>query len=200
MDQNSQFDNIEDQIRQTLGCVIYTHKAHEKCADELDRKIGWYKKCQIILSSLTASGALVTLLDFCPDCFIFQIVIKLLTLLLSFGTIYVSSFVRYFNISDAAESHRRVAVILIDVREKYISLLVDMVNRSITFDDVMCKRSFFQSILNVIYSLSPRTTSKSYQESCRALQKLEEYTFSDEEIDKFLPPSIRKEAKDKRSD
>ncbi|MEY4012767.1 MAG: hypothetical protein RIT22_1891 [Bacteroidota bacterium] len=42
------------------------------------------------------------------------------------------------------------------------------------------------------YRGAPKTINKAYKIASRALQKNEEFTFSDEEIDKFLPESLRK--------
>ena len=46
--------------------------------------------------------------------------------------------------------------------------------------------------LNKLYKGSPRTINKAYNEASKALKEMEEMTFTDQEIDKFLPESIRK--------
>lgn len=48
-----------------------------------------------------------------------------------------------------------------------------------------------EQLLNV-YKGAPRTISKAYKEACAALKKNEELTFTDGEIDAFLPKELRK--------
>ncbi|MEG0588181.1 MAG: SLATT domain-containing protein [Akkermansia sp.] len=195
MDQDSQINNIEDQIRQSFCCVVYTHKAHEKFADSLDKKHKKNKLLQIIFSSATASGVLLTVLNVFQGYCWFQISIKVATSLLSFGTIFVSSFLKDFNILGESENHKHVATILIEIRDKYISLLVNIRNKSIDLLDIKRERDLIQKSLEIVYTLSPRTNSTAYDEAREALQKNEEYTFSDEEIDRLLPKSLRKKTR-----
>jgi hypothetical protein len=42
------------------------------------------------------------------------------------------------------------------------------------------------------YRGAPKTINKAYKIASKALQENEEFTFSNEEIDKFLPASLRK--------
>ena len=49
-----------------------------------------------------------------------------------------------------------------------------------------------QSRLKRLYKCSPRTISKAYTDATKALNECEEMTFSDEEIDKFLPKELRR--------
>jgi hypothetical protein len=46
-----------------------------------------------------------------------------------------------------------------------------------------------------IYQNAPRTNSQAYGEAQKALKIQEEMTFSDEEIDQFLPTTLRKKTK-----
>ena len=46
--------------------------------------------------------------------------------------------------------------------------------------------------LHEAYSGSPSTTFQAYRKAQEALQKLNDMTFSDEEIDAFLPKELKK--------
>lgn len=59
-------------------------------------------------------------------------------------------------------------------------------------DEIRTQRDELQGKLLEIYSGSPRTIAKAYKEATKALKKLEELTFSDEEIDNILPKALRK--------
>ena len=46
--------------------------------------------------------------------------------------------------------------------------------------------------LHGIYSAAPSTTHKAYREAQKALKQSEDMTFSDKEIDAFLPNELKK--------
>jgi len=48
--------------------------------------------------------------------------------------------------------------------------------------------------LHAVYAAAPSTNSKAYKLAQHALQKNEEMTFSDEEIDAFLPKELKRTA------
>ncbi len=54
------------------------------------------------------------------------------------------------------------------------------------YNETNCNLSF------IIYIGSPRTLGKAYNEASKALKSMEEMTFSDAEIDSFLPKELRK--------
>jgi hypothetical protein len=59
-------------------------------------------------------------------------------------------------------------------------------------EDIRKLRDKLQSELHKLYKGSPRTITKAYEEASTGLKKMEELTFSDDEIDAFLPKSLRK--------
>ena len=59
-------------------------------------------------------------------------------------------------------------------------------------EEIKKRRDDLQEQLYSVYKGSPRTISKAYKEACTALKKNEELTFSDAEIDAFLPSQLRK--------
>ena len=59
MEQNSQAEILENQIRELYGRVVWTHKTQEKCADIIWVRHTRIKVTQIILSALTTTGILV---------------------------------------------------------------------------------------------------------------------------------------------
>ncbi len=81
---------------------------------------------------------------------------------------------------------------LLDIREKHLSLLTDVKAKIISPADIINKREELQDSLSKTYKGSPRTFSKAYAVAQKALQKNEELSFSDEEIDNFLPKPLRK--------
>lgn len=185
MEQNSQHDQkIESQIRECFGRVAYTHKVHEKCADQLTAKASYVKLTQIVLSVITTSGFLYMIFGDSKYVTIFGAVASSVMLIL---TLYY----REFRFEEMAEKHRMAALKLWDVRESYVSLLVDL-NR-LGVEEIIATRDNLQNRQVEIYEQAPRTNSTGYVQAQHSLKNTEELTFSDEEIDVMLPQSIRKE-------
>ncbi|WP_313608826.1 SLATT domain-containing protein [Rhizobium sp.] len=179
------FSPIEDQIRECFGRVVYTHKTHEKMADRCSSTLQRYKLCQIGVSVLTTSGALsVVFLD--------QFWLKLATAFLSIVGLWASGYMKGFDPGGTAQKHRDAAANLWPIRESYLSLLADLRMGGISSEEALKRRDELQKKLAAIYLGAPQTTAKAYADAQRALQKNEDYTFRDEEIDKLVPKSLRK--------
>ena len=78
------------------------------------------------------------------------------------------------------------------IREQYLSLLTDMSGGSTTAEAARSRRDELLEALAAIYPTAPRTTSEAYKLASGGLKENEELTFSDEEIDKFLPGPLRR--------
>lgn len=188
MEQNSphnQLDVLESQLRENYGKIVYSHKTQEKCADLLTTRNNQIKNGQIILSALITTGLLVRV-------FKGEEWALLLSTILSAIQFGLTSFLREYNLGETIQKHATAALELLDVREQYLSLLTDVKAKLITPEEIIIKRQDLQESLSKTYKGSPRTFSKAYSLAQKALQKNEELTFSDEEIDNFLPKPLRK--------
>lgn len=177
---------LEDQIRECFGRVVYTHKTHEKQADRCSELLNRLKLAQIGLTSLTASGAIgVLLLD--------QFWLKVLTALLSLGSLLISGYMKGFDPGAEAQKHRSAAASIWPIRESYLSLLTDLRTGAISEEEARNRRDDLQSKVSQIYKGAPQTGDRAYRRAQDALQNREDLTFSDKEIDHFLPKALRKE-------
>ena len=104
----------------------------------------------------------------------------------------LNTYTKDYDLGEIAQKHTEAGNKLLNIRESYLSLLVTLRNRSTSIDEVIEKRDNLQSSLINAYRGSPRTFSKAYREASEGLQKKEEFTFSDEEIDKLLPHDLRR--------
>ncbi|WP_126247183.1 SLATT domain-containing protein [Chitinophaga rhizosphaerae] len=180
-----QYDILESQIREVYGRVVYAHKTHEKCADLLKTRSDCFKLAEIILSAATTTSILVLVFG---DGKIFQFLAALFSTILLGLTLYSKD----FNLLALAEKHKQAALNILEIREKFLSLLVDI---KVGYKDIPLlqqRRDELNEQLVNTYRGAPKTISKAYNEASIALQKQEEFTFSDEEIDKFLPEQLRK--------
>ncbi len=176
---------LESQIREIYGRVVYTHKTHEKCADVLKTRSDCLKFIEIALSALTTTSILVVLLG---DGVIFQFIAALFSTALLGLTLYSKD----FNLLAIAEKHKQAALDILEIREKLLSLLVDISIGNKEIEQLQQRRDELNEQLVNTYRGAPKTINKAYQIASKALQQNEEFTFSDKEIDKFLPESLRR--------
>ena len=97
-----------------------------------------------------------------------------------------------FNLLALAEKHKQAALDVLEIREELLSLLVDIKIGNKPIEHFQTKRDELNARLVNTYRGAPKTIYKAYQIASKALKENEEFTFSDEEIDKFLPESLRK--------
>jgi hypothetical protein len=176
---------LEAQLRECFGRVIYTHKTHSKMADRCAATLTRFKISQIVLSALTASGAVGLV-------FSSTFALKIATALVSLLTVAISSYMKGFDPGATAQKHRDAAADMWPIRESYLSLLSDLAAGDIDLVKARERRDDLQEKLAAIYRGAPHTTGAAYGEAQEALQKNDEYTFSDDEIDKFLPADLRR--------
>ena len=186
---------LESHLRECFGRVVYSHKAHEKSADLRQRQGTSLKHGQIVLSAL-ATGTIIIVIFGDPSV---SKVSAVITAILSTILLVINTMTKDIDYGKMAEQHKTAASKLWDIRERYLSLLADIRARVVTSDFVRQKRDELQKELGAIYSESPRTTNKGYLEAQKGLKVNEELTFSDEEIDCFLPKPLKKTSNETNS-
>ncbi len=176
---------LESQIREIYGRVVYTHKTHEKCADVLKERSDCLKFAEIFLSAATTTSILVVVFG---EGKAFQFIAALCSTILLGITLYSKD----FNLLAIAEKHKQAALNILEIREKLLSLLVDIRIGNKAIEHLQQTRDELNEELINTYRGAPKTINKAYQIASKALQQNEEFTFSDAEIDKFLPESLRR--------
>lgn len=175
--------DFEDQIRECFGRVVYTHKTHERMADRCAKSLRFFKWAQIILSALTSAGAVGVVMQE-------GVFFEMATAVLSFLTLLIAAYLKNFDPGAVAQKHRDAAAKLWNVRECYQSLLTDLPN--LPGDQAVERRDELQAMLAALYVGAPQTDGKAYQEAQDRLKNMEDMTFSDQEIDRFLPLSLKR--------
>jgi hypothetical protein len=182
---NEEAKIIEGQIRECYGRVIYSHKTHEKCADILLSRLGRIKLGQIVLSALTTGGILSTF--FGSGNIGAGIGVVLSTVLL-----VLNAYTKDYDMGEIAQKHKQAASDLWIIREEFLSLLTDIRIGDVSLDKVRERRDTLTKELHVAYAGSPSTNYQGYKKAQEALQKLEDMTFSNAEIDAFLPQELKR--------
>lgn len=191
MEQNSPADKsaqlviLESQIRECFGRVVYSHKTQEKCADIVLSLHKRLKLLLIIISAIVTTSLLVKL--FGDQDWALMVGVILSTILFGLNT-----YMKDYDLGEISQKHTNAANELWDIRESYLSLLTDLKANQLSINQIINQRDDLQKRLYNIYSGSPRTNFKAYKEASKALKVNEELTFSDNEIDVFLPKELRR--------
>jgi hypothetical protein len=185
---------LEAQIRECFGRVAYAHKTHEKCADHLTTRLAQIKWLQIGLSAVT-TGGLITIILGTPAV---SHAAALVSAIISTILLAINAYTKDSDPGQKAEKHKEVASHLWDVRESYLSLLTDL-RMGCPDADARRRRDELQTNLAKLYEIAPRTDAKSYASAQEGLQRNEELSFTDDELDKLLPPALRSTNSDFRS-
>lgn len=180
---------FESQVRECYGRCAYSHKTQQKMAEGCASRLAHIKLGQIVLSALTTGGAVGVVFDRN------SVVYPYATAVLAVSLLVLNSYVKDIDPGEAAQKHREAASDIWNIREAYLSLLADSRDPTIALADLRQRRDDLQTRLHKIYRIAPHTSSTAYGRAQDALQNKEDLTFSDAEIDAFLPTSLRRTVK-----
>lgn len=176
---------LEGQLRESFGRVVYSHKTHEKTADLLLEKLARIKLSQVVLSAITAGGCVATIFGAGK-------VGASIAALVSTGLLGLNLYTKDRDLGELAQKHRRIGSDLWAIREKYLSLIADLRIGNQPMERLQVRRDRLVDELQTIYRGAPSTNARAYRKAQEGLQQQDEMTFSDEEINAFLPEELRK--------
>lgn len=174
---------VEGQLREMYGRVAYTHKTHEKMADRYVTQYRLVKAIEIVASALGTGSLLVAVFGDSREGTIVGAIMSTILLAL---TLYV----REGDLGERAQKHTVVAAKLWGLRERLLSLLID-IRGSRSLEGAREERDAINAALEEIYKHAPRTTDRAYRAAQKALKHGEELYFSQDELDRLLPQQIR---------
>lgn len=176
---------LESQLRECYGRVVYSHKTHEKCADILLERQGHIKLAQIIISAIVTGGIVSTFFDAGKAG-------AAISAVLSTALLALNAYTKDYDLGEIAQKHRQAGAELWIVREKYLSLLTDIRSGDVSLEAIRARRDALLDELHAVYVGAPSTNFNAYSRAQQSLKKLEDMTFSDEEIDAFLPIELKR--------
>lgn len=176
---------LEGQLRECFGRVVYTHKTHEKAADILLTRLSRIKLWQIILSALTTGGFIAAISGAVN-------VGALIGVVVSTALLVLNAYTKDYNLGELSQKHRQAGADLWIIREKYLSLITDLRMGERPIEELQKGRDKLLEDLHTVYSGAPSTTGPAYKKAQEALKHHEDMTFSDAEIDAFLPKVLKK--------
>jgi hypothetical protein len=177
-------------IRQSFASAVFTHKVQEVAAENREKNVFVIKAVNIILVSIvlilliiqTAKPEVLLLSYIGAGITVAEVIFLIIQLTFSFEQRVVM--------------HKNSALKYMGLRDVYRSLIADVMSGSVSSDQIISRRDLLQREYQIISDLAPQTGSKEYKEAQKRLNKRgevqgEEFTWSDDEIDWFLPENLR---------
>lgn len=183
MDDKKYRDKLRNQIKEACGKVIYTYTAHHKLADRLEKENKFVKIAQIILTAFSSCGFFASIITN-------KVMLTWIGGISAVLSLCLNLYTKEYKIQNEVSQHRNAANALWDIREGYFSLLVDF--EVLEDSEIRKKRDVLCKKVSEVNNNYPATDKKSYKTAQKALQKEEEQTFKEKEVDAILPNGIEK--------
>jgi len=174
-------------VRHNFANATFAHKVHEMAAERKEHRSIWYKWANI--------GVVLIVLGI----FAFQPsnaspVWNYIGAGVSAGEILLLIVSLTFNHEPEITSHKNTALKYMNLRDRYRSLIADMLRGGVSETVAAQKRDDLLHEYQVISDLALATIVKDYDKAMRALQLKPDgqNTWSDKQIDSLLPVALRK--------
>lgn len=177
-------------VRQSFANAVFSHKVQEVAAENAS---GWASRVKNANILVTSAAFVMLLLQVGNPT---NLIFTYIGTGIAAGEILFLIVQLTFNFEQITVSHKNSALKYMQLRDKYRSLIVDIMNEHCTQDAVIARRDSLQAEYQVISDLAPQTGPKEYVETQKRLNTAgtpgrEQFTWSDAEIDQYLPETIR---------
>jgi hypothetical protein len=176
---------LVDHLRLTFGHVIYTHRAHTELAARCARRSRF-------LQGAEGLGLLVTVIGSMALLTTGELAYSIVTAIAASVAVLALTTRMLLDLDTAANAHRTCGARLWHIREQYRALLADLQDGHFTLDDARERRDALMKTLQGIYERAPAADRAAYEAARRAIPADHEAVLSDEEVDRFLPPTLQK--------
>jgi hypothetical protein len=179
---------LVDHLRLTFGHIIYTHRAHSRLAMRYARWNRWSQAAEagFMLIAAISSIALIS----AP-----QVPLAIVTAVAACGAIVTLLLRLVLDFDKRAAAHRTCSAQLWHLREEYRALLTDLKDGGVAIDQARERRDAVMHALHAVYEHAPPADRRTYEAARKALPTVHEDGLTDEEVDRFLPSSLKKSGK-----
>ncbi len=176
-------------VRQMFAQSAFTHKVQEVAAEFKERQGSRYKLIDIIIA-----GSVLILLAL-QAAHLDMPIFSYIGIGVTVGEIIFRIVQAVFDVEKQAMLHKNSALKFMALRDKYLLLITDIMSEKIAHHEIVLQRNVLQQEYQAICDLAPQTSSKEYSEAQKRLNGAvvegEEFTWSDAEIDRFLPSELK---------
>jgi hypothetical protein len=188
MSMSDALEALENVVRNSFAGVVWTHKIHEKQADIYVNRYKWLEITRIVTASLTSAGVVSSI-------FFDPIWVKLISAIISFISALISMLFKSFCIQDSCVNHKKAALELLVIRDKYQHLLLSIRTAHKPYVELDNEYLVLENEKHSTYMNLPITTDKAVKLAKTVLQVSKDNEFTDEEIDSYLPQVLHKNGK-----
>ena len=184
MNRESEREYVLATARELYGRAVYSHKTHEKERELWSIRAQRMNWVNIMLIALTTFFAIIA-------ASLRPVWSMITTAVLSAITTAFVVWQTSFDPVGKENAHRTAAKELLWIREQLLLLIERCHIQNGELDGLQNRLESTTRELTGLYKFAPDTSPQSYAKARDALQS-GEFTFSDEEIDAFLPVQLRK--------
>lgn len=178
---------------------VFMNSIHYKAHNRLQKRQDLYRIFTLCISGATLIVLILKNVAFEMDCKP-QLAISFLKVLSYVGLILTAASLLFtmFHKEDISElkiNHRLAAENYKELRDSYLLLIEEIASNAINEQELRKKSQKYQERYSNIGKYSPTTTYADYKETQNALglgsNSDEEFTWTDDEINRFLPQTLR---------
>lgn len=181
------YDALEDVVRDAYAGVVWTHKVQEKQADIYSQKLRIMRAINMLAISITSAGVLAII-------FADPQWLKIASVVTSFIGILTTSYLRLYDLQNLVALHKASANRLVSVRDQFKMLLTKTKLQSDSVENLLLEYGELIRKRDEVYLDAPITSNWAVRRAGKALKINKDNTYSEEEIDLFLPGSLRRKA------
>jgi SMODS and SLOG-associating 2TM effector domain family 4 len=175
---------LVDHLRMTFGHIVYQHRAHAQIAYSRAR---WNRGLKAFEALLMTGVAVTALGAAFGRGYAYEFGSAILAILAVICLILHVA----FDLDGTAQAHAACATRLWYIRERYQALMSDLSDGAVDVQTVRRMRDDLAAELRGVYESSPPADPQAYQTAAQAIATDDERSLTDEEIDRFLPKSMR---------
>jgi hypothetical protein len=176
---------LVDHLRLTFGHVIYAQRAHAQLAARHARVNRWLEAAEAVLL-LGVAGASISGLT------TGQIGYSVAAVLAAVAALGIVIARLTADFRTTADAHRTCSTRLWRLREEFRALLADIQDGTVTLEAARERREALIRALESVYHDAPPADRRMYEAARSALPVSHEGALADDEVDRFLPSSLRK--------
>lgn len=175
---NSPFANLENEVKRSFANVCWSHKIQIKEAEVL--------KLQGLIMDITliVLSSIISILG-CVNMMVPHLGWSIVSLILSVVLTGLTIFSKSYMFENRRQSHKQSADSLWLVREKYVSLIVDIHNQVSPIEELMHRREALLELTAELYAKAPQTGRDAYENAKKAIDA-GEADFKEGEVERLL--------------
>ena len=173
---------------------VFMNNIHYKAYARFDSRLNLYRKITNWISGLTLAVIVLHIICLQHEYSKTLAIISLCGMVLTGASLIFTMFSKE-DIGEIKSQHKNIAEEYKSLRDRYMLLTEEIMSNGSDEKALRSKGEGFQRSYSSIGKYSPETTYEDYQGAQKGLglgkNTDEEFTWSDEEIDRFLPVSLR---------